>query len=223
MHDGEFPEGQHEHRRQFFLQLLNQAQVRLPGASIAGLKAELFDTLREFFTDSLAWQEAIPLTVVQNTTSYEIIPNGEGIIIALVNVIDQNKIAQPAIMNELGTVTFQFPYQQTQQMTVQVAKSVGRPFENRGVPHFPTWVLTKWGNVILDGLLGRMMAHPLKGYTNDAKSLYHLRRFRVGIAMARTATLHGNTVGAQTWRYPGQWRTRNQKGGVTAGNPNQFQ
>lgn len=213
----------HDRRKQQYLyQLLNVAETRLVGASMASLKAELFDTLRELFNDSNAWMEDIKLTVVPNQLTYEIHPSS-GEIIALVGVIDVNNIPQAAIMPTIGTVSFRDKYTVVQNMTVRVAKNVTRPFEHKGVPYFPLVFLSVHGGVILDGLLGRMYMHPASSYGNDSKAAYHLSRFRDGVARVRAAAVRANTIGVNSWAYPQQFRTRGQRGGVSVGSAQYFQ
>lgn len=209
-------------KKQYLDQLLNVAQTRLVGASMAGLKAELFDTLREMFGDSGAWMEDISLTVIPNTTSFRIEPTS-GEIIRLVGVMDPNLIPQPASMPTIGTIFFPYPYTIIQTMKVRVSKNVSDPFCNKGVPCFPLVFLSVHGGVVLDGLLGRMYMHPASSYGNDAKAAYHLSRFRDGVARVRQDAVRANTLGVNAWAYPQQFRTRGQRGGVSVGNAQYFQ
>lgn len=220
----ETPTEHDKRKRQYLLQLLNVAQMRLVGASVAGLKAELFDTLREMFGDSGAWMEDISLTVVPSTTppSFQLQPSS-GEIIRLVGVMDANLIPQPATMPTIGTVFFPYPYTIVQTMTVRVAKNVTDPFECKGVPTFPLIFLSVHGGVLLDGLLGRMYMHPAASYSNMGNANYHLSRFRDGIARVRQAAVRANTLGVNSWAYPQQFRTRGQRGGVSVGNAQYFQ
>ena len=58
------------------------------------------------------------------------------------------------------------------------------------------------GDDVLSGLLGRMMSQPAKPYTNMQLSVYHMRRFRDGIARAKVEAMHQNVYRAQSWRFP---------------------
>ena len=218
----ETPTEHDRRKRQYLYQLLNVAQMRLVGASMAGLKAELFDTLRELFGNSNSWLEDISLTVIPNTKSFQIqVTSGE--ILRLIGVIDVNLVPQPASMPAVGTIFFPNPYSIVQTMTVRVSKNVVDPFEHKGVPTFPLVFLSVHGGVILDGLLGRMYSHPNSSYGNDGKMAYHLGRFRDGVAQVRADAMRSNTVGGNAWHYPQQYRTRGQRGGVSVGNAQYFQ
>src|SRR6059058_2662992 len=131
--DIEWSEDAKEIKQAFLLQLINQAQVHLLGSSKAGIKAELFDTFREFFNDSSCWLEDITFVVVPTSTSYELSPSG-GRIIRLAGVVDSNKTPQSALMPTIGTITFSNSYSSVQMMVATVVKNVDHPFKHRGVP-----------------------------------------------------------------------------------------
>lgn len=211
-----------ECKKQYLLQLLNVAQTRLIGASVAGLKAELFDVLRELFTETGAWMEDVVVTVIANKQVYDVEPSS-GRIIRLLGVFDQNLVPQPASMPQMGKIFFPFPYSIVQPMTVRVAKNVDGPFENKGVPVFPTVFLSEHGPVLLDGLLAKMYSHPNASYSNGGMAQYHGQRFRDGIAIVRAAAIRANSWGLNAWVYPQQFRTLGQRGGVSVGNAQYFQ
>lgn len=199
--------------KQDFDQVLNMARVRLVGASDAGLKAELYDVLSEFFNDSRCWMESIRINVVTDTTAYEVTPS-EGQIIGLVGVFNSENIPQPATMPNLGTVILTNTPNVAEAPLyyyVIVSKTVQLPTNKDQLPIGPDWVLPKYHAGILDGLLGHMMMHADRPYTDEKRSAYYLRRFRSAIAMARVSALRQNTVGAQAWRFPQSFATRTQR------------
>lgn len=207
--------------RDYVLQLLNQAEVRLPGISQAALRAEFYDVMRIWFDETNSWQESISFNVVPNVLDYPIVPSS-GQIIRLIGVVDKNNIPQPnALMPIPGIVSFTSLYPtggafgSVQQMTARVVNNVTAPFSNRGIPQFPSGVLEQWGRYLLDGLVGRAMLHPDKSWSNPQLGVRHSQSFQDGIARVRSDTARRNTVGAQAWAFPQQWRTRNQRGGVS--------
>jgi hypothetical protein len=125
-------------------------------------------------------------------------------------------------MPTLGTIQFMDPITQTptSQWFAKVAKNVVWPTDNSGFPLMPDWVLAKYGEHIMDGVLGRMMIQQDKSYSNQTEGTYHLRRFRTGIQIARTAAQRMNTKGAQEWAYPRQFAPGgSQRGGVSTAWP----
>jgi hypothetical protein len=234
--------------------LLTQAETKLVGASRTAIRAELYDTMHEFFNTTSTWREDIPIAVKQNVQSYGITPSNGGEIIRLLGVVDQNWIPQPAALldpsnagppggSTLGPLSTNIQPNPTSVLglkyvllrnqytaplnpataggntfTVSVIKNVARREVGKDhTPVFPDWILPSFHEYILDGLLGRMMNHPNKSYTSDSQSVYHLKRFRDGMAMARAAAMRANSFGAQSWTFPQSFRTRNQKGGISVG------
>lgn len=202
----------------YWAKLIGQVQVSLTGASDAAIRAQLFDTLEEFFDGSNCWREAIDFVVVPDTQTYQLIPV-TGRVLRLNGVIDQNNVAQPAVMPTIGTVQFLYPYTNTQPMTASIVKTVTDPFLCFP-PHIPDWVLPAHGLGILHGLLGGMMLQPGQSYSNATLANFHLAKFRDAIAKARIAATRANTIGSQAWAYPQQFRVTGQRGGVSTFNLN---
>jgi len=212
---------QDEHAPGYLAKLLGQATVILTGSTDAELKVTLFDTLQEFFGDSNCWQEWIQFTIVPQMQDYPIAPV-TGRILRLMGVFDQNRVPQQAIMSDIGTVSFLYPYTTVQPMWACVVKNVTDPLEEcfPTPPYQPDWVLPAYGVGIMSGLLGNMMLQPGQSYSNQTLATYHLRKFRDAISHARVEAMRANTVGAQAWAYPQQFRTFGQKGGVSTFNIN---
>jgi hypothetical protein len=202
--------------------LMDQARVKLLGASDAQLKAELYDVFHEFFDMSSSWTDQLTVPIVAGITTYVLTPD-EGYIIRLAGVEDANKFTQPAIMPEVGTIVLRDPPNLNQTFTAFVVLNVVRPTTKDGFPIVPEYTLPLWGPGILDGLLGKMMTQPNKSYSDVAQGTYHLKRFQVAISKARVAALRRNTFGTQAWFFPQQWRTFNQRGGIVASTGAKFQ
>ena len=206
-----------------FDQFMNQARIKLTGASDAGIKAELYDTLREFFEDSNCWTELLDVNVQVGVRDYLLNPLQGGMIIRLVSVIDKSFFPIAAFMPVLGTLTLLNAPSQTSPpgnpYTVKVVETVKLPTTKDMIPIIPDWVFPMYGIHILDGLLGRMMSQPNKSFSNATMAVYHLKRFRTGIQIARTAAQRENLVGAQSWAFPNNFRTEGQRGGVVTAWP----
>jgi hypothetical protein len=101
----------------------------------------------------------------------------------------------------------------------RVVKNVTLPTTREDVPIVPEQLLRVYSVHLLDGLLGKMMGQQAKSYSNSAMSMYHLKRFRTGIVIARTAAARDNLVGGQEWAFPRGWTSRSQRGGVSTAWP----
>lgn len=209
-------------RREFDI-FMNQARMKLPGSSDAGIKAELFDVMKEFLKDSNAWTEDITFTVQPNTTDYLLTPLQDGgQIIRLVGVWDDKMIPIPAFMPNFGTIRLvnqaaTVPTQPT--WTARVIKNITLPTTREDIPIGPDWLLSVYSVDVLDGLLGKMMGQQAKSYSNSTMSAYHLRRFRTAIQVARTAAARQNILGGQEWAFPRGWGCNSQRGGVSTAWP----
>jgi hypothetical protein len=153
---------------------------------------------------------------------YTLLPQFGGQIISLVGVWDDKFIPIPAFMPDFGTIRIVNQASTTPNQplwTARVVKNITLPTTKDDVPVGPDWLLTVYSVHILDGLLGKMMGQQAKSFSNDKMAAYHLKRFRTGIQIARTAALRQNTTGAQEWAFPRGWTTSTQRGGVSTAWP----
>jgi hypothetical protein len=200
----------------YWAKLLGQARVALIGASDAQIRVQLYDTLEEFFDGSCCWTENIDLTVIPETLDYPLHVT-QGRILRLVAVLNQHNLPENAVMPDIGTVHFLYPYTQTQPMTAIVVKTVTDPLLCYP-PNIPEWILPKHGLTLLHGILGNMMMIPAQSYTNPQMAQFHLGKFNDGINGANVASTKMNTIGAQTWMFPQSHRSSSQRGGVSTYN-----
>lgn len=202
-------------------QFLNQARIKLPGASDSGIKLELYDVFKEFFDDSNSWTEDIEFQSQAGTQNYLITPRFDGQIIRLVGVFDEKLIPVPAFMPHFAHIRLLHAPNTTppNKWIARVVKTVVLPTTRENVPIVPEWTLRVYSIHILDGLLGKMMAQQGKSYSDKTMATYHLRRFRSGIQIARTAAIRQNLVGGQEWAYPRGWCSSSQRGGVSTAWP----
>lgn len=198
--------------------ILNQARVELPGASDAGLKASLFEVFTDFFDWSDCWRESIPFPVTQGITQYAI-STSEGQIIRLLGVLDANGFPQPAVLSLPDpTLVLQNPPNQVQaplQFSAVVSKNVVLPNNRDEFPIVPTFVLARYPTAIIAGLKAKMMLQKGKPYSDPAMARVHWASFNNGWVQAKTDAYRSNTVGAQNWRFPQQFRTTTQRGGIS--------
>jgi hypothetical protein len=202
-----------------FERVISQAKIKLTGASEAGLKAGMFDVLNEFIGDSNCWTEWLTVNIVPNVQDYRITPKEGGMVKRLVAVFDANKIGLPAMLPKMeppsAVLHLEWPQNINIVAKAYVVKDLVLPTGRKDIPDAPDWLFPMYGRYILEGILGHSMNEPAKSYSNQAQSGYHLKRFRDGIAMAKTATMRANLFGGQAWRFPGQFRTTSQRGGVS--------
>lgn len=196
--------------------LMDNARVKLPGAIDDALRLELFSVLKDFFQDSNIWEEDIPFDVTPTALSrvtnseaftYEIVPTG-GMITRLVGVRDSGGYPVHATMATPGEIILTTSPNVAQTYTATVTKTVSDPVTRQGYPVFPGWVLERYFNEILDGLLGGMMSQIAKPYSSPQMAQYHMRKFGRGISRAGNEASHKNVMGAQAWRFPQTFTSR---------------
>ena len=200
----------------YWAKLLGQAKVALMGASDIQLKIQLFDVLQDFFDRSNCWKETVGFTVIPKNQDYPL-KVVDGRILRLLAVLDQNNMVQQTVMPDIGTVHFIYPYDQTQPMNAILIKTVTNPLECYP-PNIPDWIISKHGLVLLQGLLGHMMLIPAQSYSNPQMANIHLQAYENGIYGALVASTKMNTIGAQTWMFPQQFRSSSQRGGISTYN-----
>jgi hypothetical protein len=208
--------------------LMNQARVKLTGASDAALKGELFDVCQEFYDKSSSWLESLTINVIPNVVVYDLVPtNGQAIRIMGIVQVDPTNPLTPAnlrggTMPNFGQVVLAEVPGQAATYQVTVALNVSLPVDKNGFPITSDWLLSIYSTGILDGLLGRMYSQPNKSYSSPVTGQYHLRKFDNVINQARVAALRNNAMGTQAWTYPQQFRTSGQRGGVSVGSDTAF-
>lgn len=209
-------------------QLMNQARVKLTGASDKGLFAEFYDVVTEFLDDSSLWTQDVIIPYQINLLTYPLfVPEGQmkrlagatdwGPTVPTLNMRSPNGVAfLPALMPVPGQLVLKHPPNINGYAVVTLVCNTVLPTDKHMMPEAPDWLLPAWHVDLLDGLLGKMMTQINKSYSNTKQGEYHLRRFRVGIGKARSAKLRANTLGAAAWRYPQQFRSLSQQSGIPA-------
>jgi hypothetical protein len=124
---------------------------------------------------------------------------------------------EQAIMPDIGTVHFLYPFSQTQPMTAIVVKTVTDPLMCYP-PYIPDWILPKHSLTLLHGIIGNMMMIPAQSYTNPQMAQFHLNKFNDGTTGAFVANSKANTIGAQPWMFPQSHRSSSQRGGISTYN-----
>lgn len=189
-----------------FTRILDDIRPRLIGAPDNLIKNEAFAALREFFRESTVWRDSLDTTVYAGQTIYDLTPNDRGAICTLLYAYDGNGIPVAATMASPTEIVLDNVPGTAQIYTFVVALTVRDPvITSIGFPVAPSWIVEQYADTIVDGTVGRMMSHANKAWTNQQMAVYHLRRFRNGIAQARIAAERANTR-RQAWVFPQTFR-----------------
>ena len=209
--------------------LMNNARTRLAGATDTVLQQELFSVMDEFFKKSNVWNEDIDIAIPgldPANTPYELTPTGPALIDKLLWVFEVpsgTTIGRGAGVNASMSIPGQLTLalQPSSNITyrVTVALTVQDPTLRNGYVTFPAWVLAKYRDCILDGLLGGMMSQPGKPYTNTQLGVFHMRKFIQKTASARVEWTRNNTYRTQAWAFPGGFSRGSQRRSPGWGGP----
>lgn len=195
--------------------LMDNAAANLPGALSGAIQLEFFNVFNDFLQKSNLWTEDITFPVAATNvrgSTVDITPS-EGIINRLMYVLDADGCQRNMAMPHPGTLLFVDVPSAAATWTARVSKTVTDPIPTQGrlagFPQAPGWVLAKYNNGLLSGLLGNMMAQVAKPYTNPKLSLLHMRKYSQALGHARAEARHQNLFSGQTWRFPSFAGSRN--------------
>lgn len=198
--------------------LMNNARISLPGALDGAIQLELFNVLNDFFQDTNIWQESLTFGISSANafgTTIEISPNA-GTINRLLYVIDSNKIIKRMSMPQPGHLQVIELTNNSETWTARVAITVSDPVPSTGtmayLPICPGWILEKYSNGVLSGVLARMLLQPSKPYTNTKLAAVHGSLYRKTVSNARTEARHQNIFDGQRWSFPRSFATGHQRG-----------
>lgn len=202
--------------------LMNNARLRLVGATDSVLQQELFSVMDDFFKGSNVWNEDIEVPIPgmdPANTIYQLAPASPALIDKLLWVFEkptETSIGRGtgigAAMSTPGELTLRLQPSSDTAYIVTVALTVADPLDRTGYVQFPAWVLAKYREAILNGLLGRMMTQPNKPYSNSQMAVFHMRKFLQATASARVEWTRNNTYRAQAWAFPSGFSGGTQRG-----------
>jgi hypothetical protein len=183
--------------------LMDDLQLQLPGALVGAIQNELRNTLRDFFIDTNIWLEDVLVKTKSNVISYDISPTSPSTPVRLMQLTNADDLpVRYATMPEFGTLMLRNAPSQPEKWFARVALTVSGASDREGNPYFPLWVLDRYYNTVLSGVLARMMAQSAKPYANQQMAGYYQKQYIKGKAEAKHQGNVGNTFGGQRWRFP---------------------
>ncbi len=197
--------------------LMDNARVRLPGAIDATILAELFSVVKEFCVESNVWQQTfdIEVTAVQTSAltapddfTYTLYPPTGSLVTRLISVRDANTSPVRASLVDPNAVLLERSPNEDQIYSVVAVLTVTDPVTRAGEPMAPDWIVERYTEALLDGVLARMMSQAAKPYTSPAMGALHYAMFKKAASQAKYQSQNGNVYGAQAWRYPRNFATR---------------
>lgn len=190
----------------YISRIMNAARVRLTGAVDDAIKLELFNAADEFCRETDIWQERIPFVTVPPTPDvvYDLVPT-EGTILRLLdlNRDDGSRITWPATMRIPGELVLPTQWEAGTNLVATVSLAPIDPTEaGTEFPIIGDWIWSRHFTALVDGLITKMAMVADKPYTDANLALYHGRRFRNAIGVARADNIKANMADGQAWRFP---------------------
>ncbi len=182
--------------------ILDSARSRLPGAMDTPILFELADVLNEFFRMSTIWRETITIQMDATTLDYELFTDDmPARVTTLLGVLNSDNIAQQATIVDGNTLRLlrevtAGPYY------VWTILTVTNKINNEKYPRFPQWISDTYGDVIADGIVGRMAAQPAKPYSSPKHALFYTSKFKQGTMSAKIEANKQHLYAGQPWRFP---------------------
>ncbi len=189
--------------------IITEVRNHLPGVLDDVIKFELFNALDELFKTTNVWQEDILVTSVGNKTVYEIESDTSGsTIIRLMSVSGEGGYPIQAILgSNFSELIFSREMAVGTGATARVSLTVVDPTSIDKTPSVPDGLYAKYREIIVDGVLFKLMAQPSKPWSNPQLALMRGRLFRNGMHKVRHEAEMGFLYGGQRWRFPQTFAT----------------
>jgi hypothetical protein len=185
-----------------FDRLMDTVRSNIPGAVDITIKQELFGVCQDFFRESNVWQENIPFTILPNTDTAEVLPYAGKIErLNWVNNADAIPVRNATMPDPYNGVIL-MPYAAAGDYFAQLILNVSDPVSRDVFPIVPNSIMERHWEVIMHGLLSRMMAQPKKTYSDINLAALYNSKFKGGTARARNDAKALYRQGAQAWRFP---------------------
>lgn len=195
---------------------LKDILTRTPGLVRKVAKRELQLAIREFYEQSCSWRVLIgPVDLLADKEMYWLSPYDQETDVVRILSIEVGTTGLRPIMRRPPEVAAQGGPEQfwvdppdvfhvwpvptadsPDNMTIYVALT-----PRVGGTKLPAIAQTLHYDAILDGVLGRLLSHPSKPYSNAVMAQYHLKRFRAAIGKYK-AQGNKNYSDAGSWSFP---------------------
>jgi hypothetical protein len=183
--------------------LRDTLRIRLPGAVDGLINLELFNLLDEFCRTTNAYREVLSTQLEEGVQNYEITPEGKEIL--LVYQTAHYSLSVGGALFDDGVLKLPNP-PTPEDLAYPLYTEVSLvPTDSQADPEswLPAPLYQRFHQALLDGTLSRMMSQVAKPYSSERMALFHGRRFRNHMALARARVVGDSEPGAGgNWRFP---------------------
>lgn len=186
----------------YITRIMANARIKCTGAVDAALRLELFNVLDEFCKETDVWREAIQVTTVAGDVEYTLTPT-EGRCLRLLELYTTNgQVGVGGSMPVPGELRL-FREQEAGMLLDAIVSLIPvDPTDTDDFPIVADWLWERYTTEFIDGLLYKMMVQTGKPYSNPQLAMYHGRKWRNAISVARADTIKQNKADGQAWRFP---------------------
>lgn len=187
--------------------LMDNLRVNLPGALDGAMQLELFNVLDSFLSETGVWTLDDELTLREGETEYQVGSGGATRIVRLLFLADEALTRSiPATMALPGEIILATEPTQDTAAIARVSLSILDPVDRENYPVVPDWITKRYFECIKHGVLAAMMGQLAKPYSNERMSVYHHRKFRNLMSVARADGRKQNLFAGQSWNFPQNFR-----------------
>jgi len=189
---------------------LQDCITNLPSSTPMVVEPELALVMRDFTQQTNAWRAMYEVPVNKELTCYVVTPMQGSSINLLHNLFEaEDPDRKPAAMGGVrmstpGHIELERPPSAS---ALWIADVSLYPTRNLTGPSsckaaVPGWLLDRYYDTLLHGVLGRMMRQPLKPYSNLPLGSLHGAAYGAGRSAAKAELARSNIWGTQQWRFP---------------------
>jgi hypothetical protein len=173
--------------------IYDNIQATMPAVTLPIIEMELWNTVEEFALRSTYFRDRVDWTMAPDVRTYDFNPYGNNMIaftILKVYGLSYWQALPPAVLQDDS-------YAITGQRNGNALLAL-KPISFNCLPPV-LW--DRWFECMMDGVRGRLMSQPAKPYASPQMAEYHMKRFRVGLNLAR-AEAEQRYSGQTTFRFP---------------------
>jgi hypothetical protein len=174
--------------------LYDNIQATMPGVLLEVIRMELWNAIEEFALRSTYYRARAPWAMSPYVREYDFNPfDGSQVAFQVLKVLGLPiySVNPPAILVD-GSAGIQAA---RSGMALLALKPVSFGCD------LPDDLFNRWFECMMDGTKARLMAHPARPYSNPSMAEYHMKRYRVGINLARAEAEQLNS-GQSNFRFP---------------------
>lgn len=186
---------------------LVEVTSRLPGVVPDLVNMQLKQVYSDFLDRTNAWWQDVSVAIDTTNTSYDVSPD-EGMVNRALSIKNGNgsDVEADLTLQDAGMPMLVLRQLVSQADTYTVRVSL-LPAPSQPLT-VPDWMFDKYRLTLLDGVLGRMYAMPMKPFTSEQLAIYHTRSYNAGVSRARVEQTHSHRWGVNAWRFPSSFATR---------------